>query len=33
MRLCELAYCCHVYTHLAGYDSATVDLRAATGPP
>jgi hypothetical protein len=31
MRLYELAYCCHVYTHLAGYDGATVELRAATG--
>jgi len=31
VRLFELAYCCDVYSHLAGYDSATVELRAATG--
>jgi hypothetical protein len=31
MRLYELAYCCHVYVRLGGYDYATVELREATG--
>lgn len=32
MRLYELAYCCAAYVQLDGFDQATVDLRAATGP-
>jgi len=31
VRLYELAYCCHLFGEIAGYDRASADLRAATG--
>jgi hypothetical protein len=31
VRLYELAYCCHVYAVVGGYDAASAELRRATG--
>src|SRR4051794_25418511 len=31
MRLYELAYCCHAYVFIGGYDPASVELREVTG--